>query len=88
MHTSRMPLPRCLSEHPESVGETYGEHLAAAWGFGGRMIVAGIACWVHGLFPFLFTTTASAMVRSLHDRLVLHRRNPSRVTSQPAASAR
>ena len=69
-----MPLPRLLTEHPAYVGETYGEHLASAWGFGGRLILAGIACWLHGLFPFLFTTTASATVRVLHDRMVLHRR--------------
>ena len=31
-----------FTDHPASVGETYGEHLAVAGGFGLRMILGGI----------------------------------------------
>ena len=63
-----------FTEHPASVGETYGEHLGQATGFGLRMIGGGLACLVHGLLPFLFETTGSRIVQSLHRRMVTHRR--------------
>jgi hypothetical protein len=60
-------------DHPRSVGESYLQHLGTALSFGSRMIVAGIACSLHGLFPFLFVTTGSSTVRHLHDRMITHR---------------
>jgi Family of unknown function (DUF6356) len=59
--------------HPRSVGETYLQHLASAAAFGGRMMAAGCACLLHGIFPFLFVTTGSATVRHLHDKMITHR---------------
>ena len=62
-----------FTSHPAAVGESYTEHLATATGFGGRMILAGIACMLHGIFPFLFVTTGSRTVRHLHDTMITHR---------------
>lgn len=62
-----------FTEHPASVGETYGEHLRAAAGFGAAMLVGGTACLVHALLPFLFTHTGSATVTQLHHRMVINR---------------
>ncbi|MDX3906556.1 MAG: DUF6356 family protein [Pigmentiphaga sp.] len=62
-----------FTSHPASVGETYFEHLAASWGFARRMFVAALAGLVHGLFPFLFVTTGSSIVRKLNDRMVVNR---------------
>jgi len=62
-----------FTDHPEAVGETYGEHFVVASSFGSRMIVAGIACMLHGVFPFLFVTTGSKTVRHLHDSMITHR---------------
>ena len=62
-----------FTQHPASVNETYVEHLGSAWSFGLRMIAGGIACWLHGLFPFLFGTTGSSTIRQLHERMVTHR---------------
>jgi Family of unknown function (DUF6356) len=62
-----------FTEHPETVGETYIEHLQVAAGFSFQMICGGLACLVHGVFPFLFTTTGSSVIRRLHEQLVLHR---------------
>ncbi|MFM8516975.1 MAG: DUF6356 family protein, partial [Nevskiaceae bacterium] len=42
-----------FTEHPATVGETYLGHLFKASTFGVRMVIAGIACILHGLFPFL-----------------------------------
>ena len=67
-------LPAIFTTHPASVGETYGEHLATASGFGFRLIGAGLACLLHGLLPWTFTSTGSRAVRELHERMVTHRR--------------
>lgn len=70
----RMKTPiDAFTQHPASVNETYLEHLGSAWSFAFRMIGAGIACWLHGLFPFLFCTTGSSTIRQLHERMVTHR---------------
>lgn len=65
-----MNLIRAFTEHPASVGETYTEHLANAVCFGTRMMLAGIACLVHGVLPFLFVRTGSRAVTELNGRLI------------------
>jgi hypothetical protein len=64
-----MRLARLFTAHPEAVGESYGEHLAMAAGFGLRMVLGGLACIVHAVLPFAFVTTASRTIRELHERL-------------------
>ena len=76
-----MSLLRSLFvEHPASVDETYLEHLISAVGFGTKMIVAGVACMVHGLFPAVFVTRGSDAICALHERMVMKRRRDSRST--------
>jgi hypothetical protein len=73
-----------FTEHPATVGETYLEHLRSAAGFSFQMIGAGLACLVHGVFPFLFTATGSSAIRSLNERLVLNRaRHAEEVAARP-----
>ncbi len=55
-----------LTRHLDEVGESYGQHLVHAGRFGVRMIVGGLACLVHGVFPFLCTQTGSRTIRDLH----------------------
>lgn len=55
-----------FTQHPRSVGESYLEHLAMAWGFGLAMLTGGLACLLHGFFPFLFERTGSNCVARLH----------------------
>jgi hypothetical protein len=62
-----------FTEHPESVGETYLEHMGTAAAFGTRLMAAGAACMVHSLLPFLFKTTASREIASLHSRMIANR---------------
>ncbi len=66
-------MKRLFTEHPASVGESYFEHLAMALSFGFRMCVGGIACLLHGVFPFLFTKTGSKAICDLHDCMVANR---------------
>jgi hypothetical protein len=65
-----------FTEHPASVGETYGEHFATALYFGGRLMAAGLACVVHAVLPFLFTRTASRTIADLHARMIGNRVRP------------
>ena len=65
---------RLLTDHPASVGETYLQHLGFASRFGLTMIAGGIACVLHGLLPFLCTTSGSRRVRRLYDILQRHPR--------------
>lgn len=57
---------RAFTEHPASVGETYGQHFVFASRIGLRMVLGGAACMIHGLLPFLFQTTGSRTIRALH----------------------
>jgi len=76
---------RMFTDHPASVGETYGEHLGMASGFGFRMILGGLACLVHGILPFLFTKTGSRIVTELHGRMVSHRNRHAAADSRQTA---
>ena len=69
-----MNLIRAFTEHPASAGESYTEHLFRAMCFGIRMVLAGVACVVHGVLPFLFVRTGSRAIAELNDRMVLDRR--------------
>jgi Family of unknown function (DUF6356) len=62
-----------FTAHPATVGESYGEHLVTATSFGGRMVLAGLACMLHGLLPFLFVRTGSRAVSELNAQLVARR---------------
>ncbi len=64
---------RAFSDHPASVGETYVEHMSQAFGFAGRMFLASLACFLHGLLPFLFVRTGSATITTLYDRMIVNR---------------
>lgn len=64
---------RLFTDHPRSVGESYAEHFMAATSFGIPMITAGMACVLHGIFPFLFEKTGSNLVRKLYDRMLVNR---------------
>ncbi len=70
-----------FTEHPETVGETYGEHLHTASDFGFRLVLAGLACLVHGVLPFLFVTTGSKTIAELHDRMVINRRRAATLSA-------
>ena len=69
-----MDLHRLFTEHPASVGETYGKHMARASWFGARMMLAGMACMVHAALPFLFVSTGSRAIEELNARMLATRR--------------
>jgi hypothetical protein len=67
---------RAFTEHPASVGESYSRHCVCAFGFGARMVGAGIACMIHALLPFLFVRTASRAITELNERMIANRAAP------------
>lgn len=58
------------ADRPAPVGVSYPAHLRVASRFCWRMIAGGGAAIGHGLLPFLFTTTGSRTVDSLHREIV------------------
>ncbi len=83
---------RLMTEHPSSVGESYLEHLMFATRFGASMIVGGLACCVHGVQPFLCTSTGSRTVLALHESIQSRGRGMVHSTSRhsdavPSATA-
>lgn len=74
-----------MTRHPRSVGETYGEHMIAAWSFAGGLLVAALACFLHGLLPFLCQSSASRRVNRLHARM--SRRGGAAASAPPAGVA-
>ena len=64
------PLHRWFVAHPQSVGESYTEHFGVASRFGVTMVAGGLACFVHAVFPNLFTRTGSGTVKRLYSQMV------------------
>jgi hypothetical protein len=58
-----------FTDHPASVGETYGQHLRFALRFSGLLLTASIAAFIHALVPSMFETTGSRILRRLHSDL-------------------
>lgn len=54
-----------FTEHPATVGESYGQHFAFASSIGVKLLAAGGAALLHALLPFLCKTTASRAVQEL-----------------------
>jgi Family of unknown function (DUF6356) len=65
-----MRLKRLFTEHPDSVGESYFEHMGVALSFAGPLLAAGLAALIHALLPFLCVATASGTVKRLHARMI------------------
>lgn len=72
-------LLRAFTEHPESVGETYWQHMAAALSFAFPLALAAAASLIHSVFPFLCVKTASSCVTKLHDHMVVNRQREASI---------
>lgn len=70
-------MRRLFTQHPETVGETYWQHMHSASTFAVKMFIGAFCCLVHALLPFLFEKTGSGIITSLYDRMVLNRHRSS-----------
>jgi hypothetical protein len=66
-------LIRDFRDHPESVGETYGQHWRSAMRFAFALLGAALVCAIHAFVPGLFKQTASRSIARLYQRMVTHR---------------
>ena len=62
-------LGRVFLDHPATVNESYFQHMRFAFGFAFWLSVAAGAALIHALIPALCETTASRILRRLHDRI-------------------
>ncbi len=62
-------IGRLFTHHPDAVGESYFEHMAFAFRFGGRLLRASCAAFAHGFVPGLCETTASTTILDMHDEI-------------------
>ena len=62
-----------LTKHLREVNETYFQHFRHAMYFSLQMLLAAIACAIHGVFPFLFERTGSKRVVQLYTDMVENR---------------
>ena len=66
-------LDRLFLAHPRTVGESYLEHCAFAFGIGARLLLAGAAALVHAAVPCLCETTASRIILAMNADIVARR---------------
>ena len=71
------------------LGESYVAHMGVALSFAVALLAAGLACLVHALLPFLFTSTARRTITTLHG-IVTHRDRPAEAHAlqEPASRRR
>ena len=56
-----------FTKHPNSVNETYFEHMLCACRFFIKLQLLSFAALVHSVFPFIFEFTASNGIKKLND---------------------
>lgn len=67
-----MPRPGPIAasrNHLAEAGMDYASHMGRAARIGSRLVVAGGACFVHGLLPGLFTTKATTTIIKLNEEI-------------------
>jgi hypothetical protein len=83
-----MPVTEKFTAHPATVGETYGQHFAAAMGFSLGLMKASLCCALHAVFPFLCERSGSRCIEQLHERMVQKRsRIAGRVSQRSSETA-
>lgn len=85
---SCMDLKTKFTEHPATVGESYGEHLVSAMGFSLALLKAAFFCAVHAVIPFLFVKTGSECINELYSRMVTHRSRLDEASTVDALESR
>lgn len=71
-----MGITRRFNEHPNSVDETYGEHMRVALHFSGHLAIASMKAAVHAFLPWMCCTSASRKVADLHREMTSGARAP------------
>lgn len=75
-----------FTDHPHGAGESYLVHAWFTTVISLRFFTCAVALFLHGVFPFLFTTYVSSQTRKLH-RLFRLRAHRMAMKKQSATSA-
>jgi hypothetical protein len=59
------PFDRLFRDHPREVDETYLQHMAAAAGFGFKLLGLAGAAFAHAIVPGVHKATVSTAIRSM-----------------------
>ncbi|WP_439122837.1 DUF6356 family protein [Marivita sp.] len=62
-------LDKVFIKHPETVDETYFEHMRFAAGFAFWLAVAAGAALIHAVIPAMCETSASRIIRRMHAKM-------------------
>ena len=62
-----------FTKHPNTVGETYLEHVLSALSFAIMMLLASVICTIHSVLPFLFEKTAGNIIEDLYQKMKVNR---------------
>jgi hypothetical protein len=90
LYDGGMGLRHTFTDHPASVGETWGQHCRVALGFSRDLAIAAGAAAVHAVVPSLCASTASRRICALHERMTTGARAvnaPDRLTAVPNAAS-
>ena len=74
----RTTFERLFIVHPRSVNENYLAHAGVALRFALLLFRAGLAALVHAIFPALFETSASSIIKKLHREMTERSGAPQR----------
>jgi len=59
-------IDRLFLEHPRSIGMSWAEHGKGAVAIGMKMMLGGLICVIHAIFPGLFKDKASRMICEMY----------------------
>jgi hypothetical protein len=62
-------------KHLRLVNENYFKHMFEAWLIVLTLLFSAFVCFIHSIFPFLFQTTASTMIKSIISRTDIRQGN-------------
>jgi hypothetical protein len=65
----RNAIQAVFLSHPQAVNESYTEHAGVAFRYAARLFVASCAALVHAIVPALCKTTASSLIREMHQEM-------------------
>ena len=68
-------MKNIFTEHPNSVGETYFQHMCCVFKFHCTLLKLSLCALIHAIFPFWFETKASDGIKKLNDCMQNRRKN-------------
>ncbi len=55
-------MANLFTDHPSRAGETYFQHMRAAFHISSSLLIGSMVCFIHAFLPFLFQKTTSTLL--------------------------